>query len=185
MIKRAVPILAAALALAAAPLAAEKLSLSFNGAVADGAGVLSDQFEKEMNDKLERFEEQTDASIILITTPGLQEVDTSQAAERIGNEMREAGHIKAHWIVFLLAPANREFTAKINIPPGPTADALAEEAQDEARMQALLEEMVALWPEAVEAHFKDDNWEAGLRAGVDAMIGSLDADDPADDDRTV
>lgn len=172
MLGRLLLILAAAGALFASPLAAQKINLKLNGDVADGAGVLSDEFETEMNTRLSRIEASTQVSILLVTVESLEGTDSAVAAKTIGKLVADSGRLNAHWIVFLLAPNEREFTTAINIPKLPEGVTI-EDLTEKTQLQVMAEDMARLFEPAVTPHFKDARWEDGMRAGVDAIEENL------------
>ena len=176
--------IAAACAFLAAPLAAEKIELDLEGDIADGAKVLSSPFEDEMRTRLERIEQETGASIVLITMESLAGAESGDIAKAIGQALEKGQKVEKHWVVFLLAPNEREFSATFStatiVPDGMTA----EELVNEQRARDLLQTFVDIFEPAVTPHFKDDRWEDGLRAGVEAVEANLNSDNtsqpPAD-----
>ena len=172
MLRRLLLIFAAAGALFASPLAAQKMNLRLNGDVADGADVLSPDFETEIRSRLIEIEENTEVSILLVTIESLQGADSAVVAKTIGKLVAESGRLNPHWVVFLLAPNEREYTAAINIPELPEGMTM-EDLTEEIQLQALAESMVSVFDPAVTPHFKESRWEDGMRAGIDAIERNL------------
>lgn len=174
--KRRAMLLTALLALVASPLAAETISLDLEGDIADGAQVLSAPFEEEMRARLARIEKEAGASIVLITMADLAGAASGDVAKAIGEVLEKAQKVEKHWVVFLLAPNEREFSASFRtattVPDGMTAEELVEEE----RLRDLLQNLVDVFEPAVTPHFKEDRWEDGLRAGVEAVEANLNFD---------
>jgi uncharacterized membrane protein YgcG len=159
----------------ASPLAAQKINLSLNGDVADGADVFSEEFETQINSRLSKIEGSTQVSILLVTIESLEGADSAVVAKTIGKLVADSGRLNEHWIVFLLAPNEREFVASINIPKLPEGVKL-DDLTEETQMRAMTEKMASLFEPTVTPHFKDSRWEDGMRAGVDAIEQNLISD---------
>ena len=166
--------IAAACGLFAAPLAAETIELDLEGDIADGAQVLSAPFEEEIRTRLARIEQETGASIVLVTMKNLAGAASGDIAKEIGQALEKGQKVEKHWVVFLLAPNEREFSATFStsMPNGMTA----EELVDEKRVRDMLQTFVDLFEPAVTPHFRDDRWEDGVRAGVEAVEANLNSD---------
>ena len=170
----------AAIALAASPLAAQRLTFSLNGNVADSAELFSPAFEAEVNQRTDEIERQTDISVAVVSMPTLAGKESGKVAHKIGETFRETGQLKENWVVFLLAPNEREFsaaiTAKTDLPAG--ASESAQQTEISNRVEAFAQEFSA----AVTPYFKDNQWEAGILAGIDALednIESAESEAPA------
>lgn len=165
MLSRFLLILAAAGALLAAPAAAQKVQLSLDGRIGDNAEVLSREFEEEMIPRLAEIDKDIGVTVLLVTLPTIGQADSSKVAQKIGELAEATGKIKGDWVVFLLAPVEREFTAAIKSATG--GDAIKSLTAPEKR--ALLEDIANEFAPAVTPYFKDDRWEDGMRAGVEAI----------------
>lgn len=188
MIRRLILLLAAlagalfASPAAAMPAGAAKLTLGFDGLIADDAGVLPADFKEEMQARLTRLRERAGVSVVLVTAPGLQGADSGKVASSVGKKLHELGRIDRHWIVFLLVPADRVFSASLSI--GDMAAAEAVRGMDEEGKREIGRAFAALFAEAVTPHFKANQWQAGMRAGVEALEGYLQGRDTADPSET-
>ncbi|MGB3471629.1 MAG: TPM domain-containing protein [Erythrobacter sp.] len=148
-----------------------------DGRIGDNAEVLSPEFEEEMIPRLAAIEEKTDVTVLLVSLPTLGPADASKVATKIGELAADTGKTKEDWIVFLLAPAERVFTATIRHS---VANEEIKSLTDEEK-RALLEDIANVFTPAVTHHFKDGHWEEGMRAGVEAiesLLGSTDTGQP-------
>lgn len=168
MLRRLVPIFIAVGALLATPLAAQKVNLSFKGWIADQAGVLSDDFEIETKPRLRAIRDETGVAVILVTIPGMPGVDASVFAERIGKRLEELGAVGEERIVIMLLPDARVFTFAFEFAVGEDAKAIFQTYSD-AYKERMLKRFSEVFGSAVDPYFKDDRWEDGMRAGVDAV----------------
>jgi len=152
---------------AAAPIGSGTLTLSFDRLVADDAGVFSAAFKQEMQERLTRIEEQTGVSVVLVTAPGIQGADSGRLAEAIGEKLQGLGNIRKHWVIFLLAPADRVFSASLSVKDETAAEAI-QNMENEKKLE-LGRRIARVFSDAVTPGLKASQWEAGMRAGVDAM----------------
>lgn len=163
--------LAVAVSLLSAPLGAQKVTLSFNGNVADGAELFSSTFENEVNQRTAEIERQTDISIAVVSMASLAGKESGKVAHRIGETFRDAGQLNENWVVFVLAPNEREFSAAItgraDLPGGVGDDIQRSEIHDR------VEQFAKVFSSAVTPYFKNDEWEAGIRAGIDALEDNI------------
>ena len=165
MLSRFLLVLAAAGALLASPVAAQKVKLRLDGRIGDNAEIISPEFEEEMIPRLAAIDDDIRVTVLLVTLPTIGQADSGKVAQKIGALAEATGKIKGDWIVFLLAPVEREFTAAIKSAKG--GDAI--KALTDPEKRALLEDIVNEFAPAVTPHFKDDRWEDGMRAGVEAI----------------
>lgn len=165
MLCRLLLILAAAGSLLASPLAAQKVQLRLDGRIGDNAEILSPEFEKEMKSRLAAIDSDIGVTVMLVTLPTIGQAETSKVAQKIGELAEGTGKVKGDWIVFLLAPVEREFTAAIKSATG--GDAVRALTDQEKRI--ILEDIVNEFAPAVTPHFKEDRWEDDMRAGVEAI----------------
>ena len=156
---------AAAGALFVSPLSAQRVQLQLDGRIGDNAAILSETFKDEMKPRLAAIDNEIGVTVVLVTLPTIGQADSSKVAEKIGELTEETGKISENWIVFLLAPVEREFTAAIKSATG--GDALKDLSDIEK--QALLEDIANEFVPAVTPHFKEERWEDGMRAGVEAI----------------
>lgn len=182
MLRRLILIVTLAGAWLAAPPAMaqsedQKLSLIFDGLVADGAGVLSPAFKEEMKERLPQIKAQSGISVVLVTAPGLQGASSGKLANDVGEKLQNIGEVGKHWVVFILVPADREFVAKLSTNNPAAAEAWRNGDRDELLERS--KRFAESFSEAVTSHFKDDQWEAGLRAGIDALINYTDETRPS------
>ncbi|PKP65671.1 MAG: hypothetical protein CVT85_05270 [Alphaproteobacteria bacterium HGW-Alphaproteobacteria-7] len=157
---------------AAMPTGSNKLTLSFDDLVADDAGVLTAEFKEEMQERLAQLQERAGVAVVLVTSPGLQGADSGKLSSSVGEKLEKLGKIGKHWVVFVLVPADRVFSASFAIKDKDTADAFQSMEDEEKLVVGRI--FATLFEEAVVPHFKADQWQAGLRAGVNALESHLD-----------
>ena len=181
MIGRLLILLAAAGALiaspvAAAPAAKPDLSLSVRGFVADDVGVFSEAFKEEMKQRLATIQDRTEVTVLLVATGGMPGVESEDIAEALGKSMQAAGKTRKYWTVFLLNPVAREFAAAFSVsaplPEGTDPSEVIESIDNDAVLRRFAE----AFDGPVTPFFKANDWEGGMRAGVDAIERYL-ADD--------
>lgn len=163
----------ALLALLAAPLAAQKISLDFDGAIADDAKIFSDAFEKRTNSRIAGIEERVQVSILLITVPNLQGADSAVVAKTVGELMSGADKVRAQWVVFLIAPTQREFSGALYSPVDLPEGTLIEDVVSEQEKRALAEQIEQTLGSVVKPFFREGRWEDGMSAGLDALEAKL------------
>ena len=173
MLRRLSSLLATAVTLSAAPLAAQEIDLDFDGAIADNAQIFSDAFEVRTNARIARIEERTQISILLLTVPSLVGADSVTVANKVGEVMSEAGNIRAQWVVFLIAPTEREFSGALYTPIDLPEGTAIEDVVSEKEKRAMAEQVGETIGSAVTPFFNGDRWEEGMRAGVDALEAKL------------
>jgi uncharacterized membrane protein YgcG len=157
---------------AAAPVGTSKLTLSFDGFLADGAGLFSAAFKEEMQERLARLEKRAGVSVVLVTAPGLEGADSGKLAASVGEKLQEIGKIGEHWVVLLLVPADRVFSASLSFQDSAAAEALRS-MEDEQKLE-IGRNMARVFSQAVTPHFKADQWQGGMRAGVEALEDYID-----------
>ncbi|MEQ8411182.1 MAG: TPM domain-containing protein [Erythrobacter sp.] len=158
----------------AVPLAAQKISLEFDGAIADGAEIFSEAFEERTNSRIARIEDRAQVSILLMTVPSLEGADSAVVAETVGDLMSGADKIRAHWVVFLIAPTEREFSGALYTPVDLPEGTAIEDVVSEREKRVLAEQVEQAIGSSVAPFFKDGRWEEGMRAGLDALEAKLD-----------
>ncbi|MEM7690596.1 MAG: TPM domain-containing protein [Pseudomonadota bacterium] len=174
MVARFLLILAAAGALLASPVAAQTVQLQLDERIGDNAEILSPAFEEEMKPRLAAIDSEIGVTVMLVTLPTIGQAESSKVAQKIGGLAEGTGKVKGDWVVLLLAPVEREFSAAIKSATG--GDAIKELTDPEKR--ELLEDIANEFAPAVTPYFKDDRWEDGMRAGVEAierLLGITDA----------
>lgn len=177
MLRRLILLLAAlALGLgspaAAAPVVPESMTLSLKGFVGDNAGVLSRRFIDEMRARLTAIHKRGEVTVMVMTAPHLGGAESHRVAQAIGALQKQFGKTNRDWVVFMLVPANREIGFAFSSSNKDVAEAMRN--ADEATRDLFLQELGAAFGAAVKPFFKADDWEGGLRAGVDALEGRLD-----------
>ena len=156
---------------AAAPAAKESMKLSLRGFVGDNAGVLSGAFIDEMQRRLTAIHKQGEVTVMVMTAPPLGSLESHKVAQAIGEMQKLTGKTNRDWIVFMLVPASREFGIAFSSSNNDAAEALKN--ADQATRDLFLQELGTAFDAAVTPFFKADDWEGGLRAGIDAMEGRL------------
>ena len=156
---------------AAAPAVKESMKLSLKGLVGDNAGVLSSAFLDEMQRRLTAIHKRGEVTVMVMTAPPLLGADSHTVARAIGELQKLTGETNRDWVVFMLVPASREFGFAFSSSNPDAAEALRD--ADEATRNLFLKELGTAIDAAVTPFFKADDWEGGLRAGIDAMEGRL------------
>lgn len=129
------------------------------GRVVDRAEILSEQTEAEITAKLDAHERQTSNQIVVVTLPDLMNRPIETWGLDLGRGWGIGQAEKNNGIVFLIAPKERELRIEVGYGlEGDLPDALAG--------QIIRNDIVP--------HFKAGNMEAGVSAGVDAILGVLD-----------
>jgi uncharacterized membrane protein YgcG len=165
---------------AAAPAAPQKLSLSIRGFVADDVGVFSAAFRGEMKERLTRIHEEAGVTVLLVSTGGTPGVESVDLAKALGASMEALGKARKHWVVFLLNPVEREFSVALSMTAPLPEGADPREAIESLDKEALMRRMVEAFDGPVTPFFKADDWEGGMRAGVDAIEAQIgEGEEPA------
>lgn len=151
----------------AAPAGANSLEMGFKNFFADEAGVFSASFIEETRRRLQAIHDTSGVTIIVASVPFLQGADSKQLASRIGQGFEEAKQAHPDWAVAVLAPVEREFSFAFASDNKEAGKAI--QNMQDAEKEQLLREIGSALGEAVVPFFKDNNWEAGIRAGIDAI----------------
>jgi uncharacterized protein len=163
---------AAAPTSAAPPFDSGKLKLSFDGYLADGAGIFSPAFIAEMKQRLARIHQQGEITVVFVTVPAIGTADTGGIAKAIGQAMEAKKQAHSDWAVFLLAPVDREFS--IALASSDEAATQALKSMDDLNRKQVLQDVGEAFSGAITPFFKIDDWEGGMRAGLDALEVRLD-----------
>lgn len=155
----------------AAPAGSNSLNMSFKNFFADEAGVFSASFVEETRRRLQAVHDKSGVTIIVASAPSLQGADTAKLARRIGEGFEQAKQAHPNWAVFVLAPVEREFSFAFASDNKAAGDAIR--TMEDTEKEQLLREVGSALSEAVVPFFKDNNWEAGMRAGIDAIERQL------------
>lgn len=129
------------------------------GHVVDRAEILSPAAESALSARLEAHETATSNQIVVVTLPDLMGRTIEDWGLMLGRGWGIGQAEKNNGIVFLIAPNERELRIEVGY-------GLEGDLTDAAAGAIIRNEIVP--------HFKAGDMEAGITAGVDAIIGTLD-----------
>jgi uncharacterized protein len=155
---------------ALAALAAEVPYLS--GRITDNAEILGAATKQKLNALLKAHEAETTNQIAVLTVPSLQGESVESYAEQVFNAWKLGQKGKDNGVLVLVAPQERRMRIEVGY-------GLEGTLTDVAASRIIRNVMTP--------RFKEGNYDAGVEAGVQAVIGQLTgtAEIPADDPRPV
>ncbi|MBI2253726.1 MAG: TPM domain-containing protein [Proteobacteria bacterium] len=131
---------------------------ALSGRVVDSADILSDSVEAALSAKIEAHEKATTDQIVVVTLPDLMGRPIEDWGLMLGRSWGIGQKGKDNGIVFLVAPNDREVRIEVGYGlEGALPDATANE----------------IIQSDVIPHFKQGNMEAGVAAGLDAILAAL------------
>ena len=160
----------------AAPVGSSKLRMSFESFFADEAGIFSVAFAEEAKRRLKAIHDKSGITIIMVSVPALKGTDSGKVATRIGEGFAQAQKAHNTWAVVMLAPVDRQFTISFSFQNKEATNALRN--MNDPEKDQLLREVGSALSAAVVPFFKNNDWEGGMRAGVDVIERQLGADTP-------
>ena len=152
--KRLALLLAALLALIAAPLAAEPQFPALSGQVVDAADILPPEAEAAIAAKLEALEAQSQRQLVVATVPDLQGYEISDYGYQLGRAWGLGDKDRDDGAILLVAPNDR----KVRIEVGRGLEASVRD-----------EEAAALIRNAILPKLRERDFEAGVEAGVEVL----------------
>lgn len=148
-------------ALAGAPAVAQDLPPRPTGPIYDGANIIDDGAQQQLDAKLRAYNEATGRAIIVATVPSLDDLDVEAYAQQLAEAWGISGKETENGLLFLVAPSERRMRIH-------TARGLQE------RMTDIMSGRIIR--DVVTPRFKDGDLSGGIVAGVDAIIEQLDMD---------
>lgn len=127
--------------------------------VADSANILSPETEATLTADLEALETRTHHQLVVVTLPGLGGKDVGDVGDHIGNCWGVGRKDHDDGVVLLVAPTER----KVRISSGYGIEAY----MPDARAKAIIDDILL-------PSFRKEEYEAGVKAGVAALIAELD-----------
>lgn len=139
---------------------AEDMALpALTGRVIDSAEILSPATEDALSARLEEHEKATTNQIVVVTLPDLMNRPIEDWGLMLGRGWGIGQAGKNNGVILLVAPKERELRIEVGY-------GLEGDLTDAAAGNIIRDEIVP--------HFKAGDMEAGITAGIDAIIGTLD-----------
>lgn len=130
---------------------------TLRGRINDYAGMLSPQTARSLEQKLAVFERETSNQVVLLTIPSLQDETIEGFAIKVGDAWKIGQRDKGNGVMLILAQKER----KIRIEVG-------------TGLQGALPDITAgqIIRNVMAPHLKSGNFDAGISAGLDAIIAA-------------
>lgn len=138
--------------------AAPPPALELTGRVVDAADILSPEFESEMAGRLEAFEDSTLVQLVVVTSPDLKGADIADYTRDLGNAWGIGDKDRDDGLILLVAPNQRQVRIAVGLGLEKT---VTDHEADVIVQRELL------------PRFRDGDFEAGIDAGVDSLIGEI------------
>ncbi len=145
-------------ALTTPALAAAPTFPALTGRVMDTANVISDATEFDLTNKLAALEAKTSRQLVVVTVPSLQGYDISDYGYQLGRAWGIGQAKLNNGVLFIIAPT--EHKARIEVGYG--LEPILTDALSEVILQS-----------AVLPKFRSGDYDAGVEAGVEALIQQL------------
>ncbi|MBU7580767.1 MAG: TPM domain-containing protein [Porphyrobacter sp.] len=156
--KRLALILAALLALIAAPLAAQPQFPELTGRVVDNADLLTPEAEAALTARLEALETQSQRQLVVATIPDLQGYDIADYGYQLGRHWGLGDKERNDGALLIVAPNDR----KVRIEVGYGLEGYLTDALSSLIIQ-----------NQILPRFRDGDFPGGIEAGTDAIIAQL------------
>lgn len=132
---------------------------ALTGRVVDGAGLLSERDEQELDTALARFEQTSGGDqLVVATLPSLQGLTIEEFGYQLGRHWGIGQAGEDNGALLIVAPEEREVRIEVGYGlEGELTDALS---------RTIIES-------AILPHFRQGDFAAGIKAGVAGMIGAL------------
>lgn len=157
-------VFALVLLLATAAVAAEPVWPALTGRVVDGAGVLSQAAESDLDRKLAAHEQATGDQVVVATVPSLQGLSVEAFANRLFRAWGLGGAERDDGLLLLIAPSER----KVRIEVGYGLEGVVTDAASSIIIQSL-----------ILPRFRSGDLQGGIEAGVGAVLDLLATDGTA------
>jgi len=144
------------------PLPAWALDVpQLRGRVNDYASLLSPEVSTQLEQKLAAFERETSNQVVVLTIPSLQGDILEQFAIRVAGQWKPGQKGKDNGVLLILAKAERK--VRIEVGMG---------------LQGVLPDITSshIIRDAMRPYLKDNNYDQGISAGVDAILAATKAE---------
>ena len=131
---------------------------ALTGRVVDDAGLLSGNVQQQLQQQLAQHEDETSNQVVVVTLPSLQGYAIDDYGYQLGRHWGIGQGERDNGVLLIVAPNERE--VRIEVGYG------LEGALTDAGSHAIIQDVI-LPP------FRDNDYEAGIQQGVDAILGSL------------
>lgn len=131
---------------------------ALTGRVVDDAGLLSGNVQQQLQQQLAQHEDETSNQVVIVTLPSLQGYAIDDYGYQLGRHWGIGQGERDNGVLLIVAPNERE--VRIEVGYG------LEGALTDAGSHAIIQDVI-LPP------FRDNDYEAGIQQGVDAILGSL------------
>ena len=131
---------------------------ALTGRVVDAAGILSPQAQTEISAQLAAHEQATSNQVVVVTLKSLQGNDVADYGYQLGRHWGIGQKGKNNGVLLIVAPNER----KLRIDVGYGLEGVLTDAVSRAIIDRV-----------IKPYFKQDNYEQGIRAGVDAILSAL------------
>lgn len=153
--------LALCLWLACAPALAAPTFPPLTGRVVDNAGILTADTERELTDALAAHEAKTTDQVVVVTLPDTQGYDIADYGYQLGREWGIGQEGKDNGALLVVVPAERALRIEVGYGlEGTLTDALSSD----------------IVRNTIVPHFREGDFDGGVRAGVARMIAALEGD---------
>ncbi|MEP5938487.1 MAG: TPM domain-containing protein [Erythrobacter sp.] len=130
-------------------------ALELTGRVVDAAEILDEQFEKNLTQRLELLEQDTNVQLVIATIPDLQGYDISDYGYQLGRDWGIGDAERNDGLMILVAPNER----KVRIEVGLGLEGLVKD-----------EEAAEIIRTGILPKFRTGDFENGISQGVDGLI---------------
>ncbi len=131
---------------------------SLTGRVVDAASLLPVDVQQQLQQQLERHEQETSNQVVVVTLPSLQGYAIDDYGYQLGRHWGIGQAERDNGVLLIVAPSERE----VRIEVGYGLEGVLTDAGSHAIIQDVM------LPE-----FRDNHYESGILQGVDAMLGTL------------
>jgi len=133
-------------------------TLELTGRVVDAADILEPEFEASMTQTLVQLEVDTGVQLVVATTPDLQGEDIAMYSLNLANSWGVGSEERDDGLLVLVAPNERR--VRIEVGYG-----LENSVKDEEAAEIIASHMIP--------RFREDNFEAGIEAGVAQLVSEV------------
>jgi uncharacterized protein len=131
---------------------------SLTGRVVDAASLLPVDVQQQLQQQLERHEQETSNQVVVVTLPSLQGYAIDDYGYQLGRHWGIGQADRDNGVLLIVAPSERQ--VRIEVGYG------LEGVLTDARSHAIIQDVIL--PE-----FRDNHYASGILKGVDAMLGTL------------
>lgn len=136
---------------------------ALTGRIVDEAGLLSPQAEAELATQLAAHEKTTTNQVVVVTLKSLDGYDIADYGYQLGRHWTIGQKGKDNGVLLIVAPTERKVRIEVGYGlEGVLTDALSRDIIERA----------------IRPSFRQENYEQGIRAGVDAILAVLSGEHP-------